>query len=87
MRLKGEKRALDEKNFLLQKENADLRDRIHRLHNDNLYLERIAREELNLVRPGEIVYRFAQTVGSKDKPASIAHPRKAESAAERGAPR
>jgi cell division protein FtsB len=58
-RLKEEKRELDEKNYLLQKENSVLRERIRRLRHDNLFLEKIAREELGLVRPGEIIYRFA----------------------------
>jgi cell division protein FtsB len=60
-RLWQEKRRLEEKNFLLQKENETLRERIHRLRHDDRYLERIAREELNLVRPGEIIYRFASS--------------------------
>ena len=58
-RLRGEKNRLDEQNFLLQKENEALRQRIYRIRNDNAYLEKLAREELNLVRPGEIVYRFS----------------------------
>lgn len=58
-RLREEKREMEEKNYLLQKENEKLRERIHRLRHDNLYLEKTAREELGLVRPGEIVYRFA----------------------------
>jgi cell division protein FtsB len=35
-----------------------LRQRVLRLRHDDAYLEKLAREELNLVRPGEIVYRF-----------------------------
>ena len=58
-RLGGEKNRLDEQNFRLQKENEALRQRIYRIRNDNAYLEKLAREELNLVRPGEIVYRFS----------------------------
>jgi cell division protein FtsB len=58
-RLKGEKRRLDEQNYRLQKENESLRRRISRLRHDDTYLEKFAREELNLVRPGEIIYRFA----------------------------
>jgi len=58
-RLRGEKNRLDEQNFRLQKENEALRHRIYRIRNDNAYLEKLAREELNLVRPGEIVYRFS----------------------------
>ena len=58
-RLRGEKNRLDEQNFHLQKENEALRQRVYRIRNDNAYLEKLAREELNLVRPGEIVYRFS----------------------------
>jgi cell division protein FtsB len=61
-RLRGEKVRLDEQNFVLQKENESLRQRVSRLRQDNFYLEKIAREELNLVRPGEIVYRFPPSV-------------------------
>ncbi len=57
-RLRGEKIRLDEQNFALQKENENLRQRISRLRQNNFYLEKVAREELNLVRPGDIIYRF-----------------------------
>ena len=57
-RLRGEKDRLDEENYRMQKENAALRERIYKIRNDNAFLEKLAREELNLVRPGEIVYRF-----------------------------
>lgn len=59
-RLRGEKSNLDEQNYRLQKENEALRQRISRLRNDDAYLEKLAREELNLVRPGEVVYRFSK---------------------------
>ena len=57
-RLRSEKTQLDEQNYRLQKTNEELRQRIARIRNDNRYLEKLAREELNLVRPGEVVYRF-----------------------------
>jgi cell division protein FtsB len=57
-RLRGERSRLDEQNYRLQKENEALRHRIYRIRNDDDYLEKLAREELNLVRPGEVVYRF-----------------------------
>src|SRR3989338_8132780 len=57
-RLWQEKKKLDHENFLLQRENEIFRDRAHRLRRDDLYLEKVAREELGLARPGEIVYRF-----------------------------
>jgi len=66
-RLGQEKTRLEERNFVLQKENEILRERIYRLRHDDRYLERIAREELNLVRPGEIIYRFADTESKRDR--------------------
>ena len=60
-RLSEEKRKLDERNFRLQRTNEALRERIYRLRHDNRYLEKIAREDLGLVRRGEIVYRFIST--------------------------
>lgn len=66
-RLRAEQRKLDDSNFLLQKENEVLRERIHRLRHDNFYLEKIAREDLGLVRPGEIVYRFAAAESKRNR--------------------
>ena len=60
-RLRGEKNRLDAQNYRLQKENSALRERISRIRNDKQYLEKLAREELNMVRPGEIIYRFPST--------------------------
>ena len=58
-RLQGEKAKLDGQNYRLHRDNEALRQRIFRLRNDDAYLEMIAREELNLVRPGEVIYRFS----------------------------
>ena len=57
-RLRGEKSRLDEQNYRLQKENETLRQRIVGIRNDDDYLEKVAREELQLASPGEIIYRF-----------------------------
>ena len=65
-RLRGEKSRIDEQNYRLQKENEALRQRVSRIRNDNHYLEKLAREELNLVRPGEIIYRFPKSKPDKD---------------------
>lgn len=70
-RLRAEKAKLDEENFRLQKENEGLRQRISKLRNDNFYLEKIAREELNLVRPGEIIYRFPPSEPKKNKVGTV----------------
>jgi cell division protein FtsB len=75
-RLQGEKSKLDEQNYRLQKGNEALREKIARLRSDNYYLEKIAREELNMVRPGEVIYRFRapQRAGSKARPLSSDDP-------------
>ena len=73
-RLRGEQIALDEKNYLLQKENDALRRRVTRLRTDDLYLEQVAREELNLVRPGEIIYRFPATEPRKNRTGALSAP-------------
>jgi len=70
-RLWGEKRKLEEGNFLLQRHNGLLRERIHRLRHDDLYLEKIAREDLGLVREGEVVYRFAFSKSKKSRPGEV----------------
>ena len=66
-RLRGEKNRIDEQNYRLQKENEALRQRVSRIRNDNHYLEKLAREELNLVRPGEVIYRFPKSKPDKDQ--------------------
>ena len=59
LHLREQKMRLDEQNYRLQKENEALRQQILRIRHDDYYLEKLAREELNMVRPGEIIYRFA----------------------------
>jgi cell division protein FtsB len=59
LRLRQQKMRLDEENFRMQKENEALRRQILRIRHDDYYLEKLAREELNMVRPGEIIYRSA----------------------------
>jgi len=87
-RLRGEKITLDEKNYRLQKENEALRQRISRLRTDDLYLEQVAREELNLVRPGEVIYRFPSTQPRKSwTPALSAPPPESPLSAAQRAPR
>jgi cell division protein FtsB len=66
-RLRGEKSRIDEQNYRLQKENEALQQRVSRIRNDNHYLEKLAREELNLVRPGEVIYRFPKSKPDKDE--------------------
>ena len=60
-RLRGEKSRIDEQNYRMQRNNEALRQKIARVRQDDYYLEKLAREELNMVRPGEIVYRFSKS--------------------------
>ncbi len=85
-RLWGEKKQLEEKNFLLQKENETLRERAHRILHDDLYLEKVAREELGLARPDEMVYRFAATDSKRTK-ASVQLPAEEPRSPEEAPPR
>ena len=85
-RLRGEKASLDEQNYRLQKENEALRRRVQRLRTDDDYLEKVAREELNLVRPGEIVYRFPSRTNREPAPSTngpASQPRRAAEQKER----
>jgi len=45
-------------NALLNEENRKLAEQIVRLRNDKKEIEKIVREELGLVRRGEIIYQF-----------------------------
>ena len=73
-RLWDEKTKLEERNFVLHKENESLRERIDRIRRDDAYLEKIAREELDLVRPGEIIYRFGGSESKKKRAAAFNAP-------------
>ena len=70
-RLRGEKSQLDDQNYRLQKDNEALRQRIARIRYDDRYLEKLAREELNLVRPGDVVYRFPKTEARKNRNSAV----------------
>ena len=50
--------ALERDNVTLRREAERLAQTIDRLRNDPAYLERIAREERGMVRPGETVLKF-----------------------------
>lgn len=52
-RLRREAARLEGQIRILRRENAQLREEIRRLHTP-AYIERLAREQLGLVRPGEI---------------------------------
>jgi cell division protein FtsB len=45
---------------IVEQENARLGHEIQRLRVDMVYLEKIARENIGLVRPGELVFEFVE---------------------------
>jgi len=61
---------LDRSVTQLQRDNIRLQARVHQLESDDRYIEKVARERLGLVKPGEIIYRF-------DAPAAAGEPRAA----------
>jgi len=68
-RLRGEKSRIDEQNYRMQRDNEALRQKVARVRHDNYYLEKMAREELNMARPGEVIYRFSKAEARRDLPA------------------
>lgn len=47
-------------NTALIAQNKELAGKIHLLRTDPAYIEAIARNELGMVKPGDVVYRLAQ---------------------------
>jgi cell division protein FtsB len=82
VQLHQERRALGDQAFVLLEKNDDLRRGILQLRRSDRVLERLARQELGLVREGEIVYRFrAQGSAATDGTAPTASPEEGASAA------
>ena len=59
--MKQEKQRIEQRIVELQSENHRLSRPIAALHSDRNQLERIARKELGLVKPNEIIYRFPES--------------------------
>jgi len=64
IRMKRHKEALVREKNKLETKNQKLRSEIDRLEDDYLYIERLAREELGMVKPHEFVFQFPS---SRDK--------------------
>ena len=56
--LKKELKEIENYNQELRAENVALKDPMYLLKNDKRYIERIAREELGLVKTEELIYLF-----------------------------
>ena len=57
-KLKDERNRIQMSNARLEEENRKLAEQIGRLRNNKEEVEKVAREELGLVKKGEIVYQF-----------------------------
>lgn len=44
----------------LEEENENLKIEIRKLQSDSLYIEKMARKELGMIRPGEAIYRIEE---------------------------
>jgi cell division protein FtsB len=53
-------RALEKTNENISNANGELKQTIMLLRSDPATIERIARDELGMVKPGDIVYRFGK---------------------------
>ncbi len=62
--------ALVQKNRELERENKRLIGQIKALKSDPFEVERLAREKLNLVRPGEVVYQIVPPGTGQPAPTS-----------------
>ena len=60
-KLHSEKQSLVEENTLLQSDIDHYQTEYQSYSKDNSAVEKQAREELDLVKPGEMVYKFGKT--------------------------
>jgi len=58
--LRVEHQDLLQKNYILEKENQHLYEEIRRLQKDPDAIESLARQELGLVREGELIFHFVK---------------------------
>ena len=63
-----EHQQLTAKTLILEKENHQLYQEITLLRNDPVAIERLARQELGLVKEGELIFQFLPPADTKDSP-------------------
>jgi cell division protein FtsB len=59
-RLRRELARIEEANRALDRENESLRLQIQAFHSDPEYVEKVARDELGMVGPDEVIYQFPE---------------------------
>ena len=55
--LKERNRNLEKEIIEIEKQNRELKVRIHKLKTDPVFLENVAREKMKTIREGEIIYK------------------------------
>ncbi len=58
--LRAENEKIEKKIEELEVANTELEEKIKAIKNDKRYLEKIAREELGMIKEGDKVFRFAE---------------------------
>jgi len=66
MRIREEKRQLVEKNEAIRQENVSLYREIDRMNHDPDYIEEVARKELGVISPEEIIIRMKSDQDNKN---------------------
>lgn len=56
-RLRAQQAEIEGVAYELTLKNQRMREHLHRLEHDDRYLEKLARERLGWIKPGELVYR------------------------------
>ena len=65
--LSSRKSELIEKTKALKKENARLEKKVNTMKSDSMLIERIAREQYGMRKPGETVYKIDKNNGKKSE--------------------
>jgi cell division protein FtsB len=66
IRIREEKRQLVEKNEAIRQENVSLYREIDRMNHDPDYIEEVARKELGVISPEEIIIRMKSDQDNKN---------------------
>jgi len=66
--LNQEHQELTARNLILEKENQQIYQEISLLRNDPTAIERLARQELGLVKEGELVFQFVHPADTNQIP-------------------
>jgi len=61
-RLRLDLKKLEEANRQIKRQNNALRKQITAFHSDPEYIEKVARDELGLITPDEVIYQFPDSL-------------------------